>query len=44
MNKYKLHWLGGRVEIIKGHSIEEAFLKAGYSSKRVKALEYYSSV
>lgn len=41
MKKFILHWLDGKDEIIEGYSISDAFMKAGYGSGALRALDYY---
>jgi len=38
---FKLHWLGGRTETIKGKSIADAFMLAGYGGGASNALDWY---
>ena len=44
MKKFKLFWLGGRIEIIEGKTIAEAFTLAGYGAGAVRALDYYKEI
>ena len=38
---FKLHWLHGDTEIIKGNTIAEAFMLAGYGGGAIRALDWY---
>jgi len=40
MPKYKLHWDGGKTEIIEGATVEKAFMLAGYEGGSHKTLDY----
>lgn len=42
MKKYKLHWLGGKVEDVEGTDIADACNRAGYGGGAMRALDYYS--
>lgn len=42
--KFKLYWLGGKTEIIKGKNIADAFTHAGYSAGAIRALDYYEEI
>ena len=44
MKKYKLYWLTGETEIVKGTSISDAFSKAGYGAGALAALDYYKEL
>ena len=43
-NEYVLHWLDGRVEVITGNGIKDAFNRAGIGAGALKALDYHSMV
>lgn len=38
---FKLHWLHGDTEVIKGNTIAEAFMLAGYGGGAIRALDWY---
>ena len=42
--EFKLHWLDGKTEIIKGENIANAFMKAGLGEGSLSALDYYEQV
>jgi hypothetical protein len=44
MRKFKLFWLDGKEEIVKGNSIADAFSKAGYGNGAIRALDYYKEI
>jgi len=44
MRKFILHWLTGKIEIVEGKDIADAFTKAGYSSGALRALDWYEEV
>jgi len=44
MNQYVLHWLDGKVEVIEGNGIKDAFNRAGIGAGALKALDYHSMV
>lgn len=44
MKTYILHWVDGKEEIVRGHSISDAFMKAGYGGGAINALDYYEEV
>lgn len=44
MNEYKLHWLDGKVETVKGNSIADAFTRAGYGAGAMRALDWHEEV
>ena len=39
-----LHWLGGSNETVKGYTISDAFMKAGYGGGAIRALDWYEEV
>jgi hypothetical protein len=41
MLEFTLYWLNGKLEIIKGFSISDAFEKAGYDNDAIKGLYLY---
>jgi len=41
---FKLHWLFGKKEIVKGNSISDAFTHAGLGAGAAKALDYYEEI
>lgn len=41
MEVFRLHWLDGKVEIVRGEGIANAFNKAGYGGGAIRALDYY---
>ena len=44
MKSFKLHWLDGKIETIKGLNISDAMTKAGYGNGAIRALDYYEEV
>lgn len=44
MKKFKLFWLDGSTEIIRGTSISDAFTMAGYGAGALRALDYYKEL
>ena len=44
MKTFKLHWLSGEVEVVKGYSISDAFTKAGYGAGAIRALDWWEEV
>lgn len=44
MKKFKLHWLGGKTEIVEGLDIADAFRRAGYGAGAIGALDWYEEV
>ena len=41
---FKLTWLGGKIEIIRGQTIADAFSKAGYGGGAIRALDTWEEV
>ena len=44
MKKFKLYWLDGTTEIIKGRDAVDAFNSAGIGAGALRALDYYEEV
>lgn len=44
MKTFELHWLDGKVEIVKGFDIADAFSKAGLGRGALPALDFYKEV
>ena len=44
MRQFKLHWLGGKIELVKGTDIADACRKAGIGNGALSALDYYEEV
>ena len=44
MKTFRLFWIGGSVELIKGDDIADAFRKAGYGAGAVRSLDWYEEV
>jgi len=42
--KFKIYWLDGKTEIIKGCDIVDAFTRAGYGAGAINAVDYYDEV
>ncbi len=42
--KFRLHWLTGKKEIVRGPSIEEACMLAGYGGGAIRALDWYEEI
>ena len=41
---FRLHWIGGQTEEIKGPSLAEAMTQAGYGAGAVRALDYFEDI
>lgn len=41
---YKVHWLDGKIEIIKGTTFVNALIKAGYDKGAVNMIDYYRQI
>lgn len=41
---YKLHWLDGKIDTVKGTSIADAFTRAGYGAGAMSALDYHKEI
>lgn len=41
---FKLYWLDGSTEIVKGYDIADAFRKAGYGGGAIRALDYHKEI
>jgi hypothetical protein len=44
MKSYKLTWNDGHTEIIKGASIDDAFMRAGYGGGALRSLDHWEEV
>lgn len=44
MKKFRLYWLDGTTEIIKGRDAVDAFNSAGIGAGALRALDYYEEV
>lgn len=44
MKTFKLHWLDGKTELIKGNTIASAFTSAGYGAGALRALDWYEEI
>lgn len=44
LNAYKLYWLDGKTEIVRGLSASDAFNKAGIGRGALPALDYYETL
>ena len=44
MKTFKLHWLGGSTEIIRGRDITDAMSLAGYGGGSLRALDHYEEL
>ena len=44
LNAYKLHWLDGKTEVIRGLSASEAINMAGIGRGALHALDYYETL
>lgn len=40
---FRLYWLDGKTEVIKGPNIETAFTRRGYGAGAVKAIDFYDN-
>lgn len=43
METFTLFWLTGESEVVKGSSIANAFMMAGYSSGAMRALDFFGN-
>lgn len=41
MKRFRLHWLGGKTEIVTGRDIAEACNRAGIGNGALRALDWY---
>lgn len=41
---FRLHWLDGSIEEIRGPTISLAFVSSGYSAGALRALDYWEEV
>ena len=44
MKIFKLYWLDGEIEEVRGNTIADAFTRAGYGAGAIGALDYYEEV
>ena len=44
MTKYRIVWLGGKIEFIKGADLVDALTQSGYGAGAVQALDTYEEV
>ena len=44
MKKYRLHWLGGKKEVVQGIDIADACRRAGIGNGALRALDYYEEI
>ena len=44
MNKYNLHWLDGKQEVVEGNDIADAFSRAGYGLGALPALDWCDEI
>jgi hypothetical protein len=44
MTGFRVYWLTGATEVIYGYSITDAFMRAGYSSSAIHAVDWYEKV
>ncbi len=44
MKKFRLHWLGGKKEIIEGNDIADAFHRAGIGNGSLPAVDWYEEI
>lgn len=44
MQKFRLHWLDGKTEIVEGNYIADACRRAGIGNGALPALDYYEEV
>lgn len=44
MRRFKLYWLDGKVEIVEGNDIADAFTKTGYGAGAIRALDWYKEI
>jgi hypothetical protein len=44
MKTFRLHWLGGKIEIIYGDNIADAMNRAGIGNGALPALDYWEEV
>ncbi len=41
---FKLYWLDGKTEIVKGYNIKDAVSKAGLGAGSIPALDWYEEI
>ena len=41
-NSFRLYWLDGTTEVIKGESFDKAFTNRGYTRGAIRALDFFS--
>ena len=44
MQRYKIHWLGGKTEIVEGEDIADACKNAGIGGEAPLAMDYYEEI
>lgn len=44
MKKFKLHWIDGKVDVVEGTDIADAFSKAGFGAGALKALDWFEEI
>ena len=44
LKTFRLHWIGGKIEIVTGINIARAFSNAGYGRGALPALDYYETL
>ena len=44
MKTFELHWLTGKVDVVKGDTIQQAFTLAGYGGGALAALDYWKEI
>lgn len=44
MKKFKLHWLGGKTEIVEGHDIVDACRRSGIGAGALAAMDSYKEI
>jgi len=44
VKKFRFHWLDGKVEEGEGFSVSDAFMRLGYGSGAMRALDWWEEV
>jgi len=44
METFRVYWLSGGTELIKGNDITDAFRRAGYGTGAIHAVDWYEKV
>ncbi|MFC1598809.1 hypothetical protein ACFL2U_02265 [Patescibacteria group bacterium] len=44
MKVFRLHWDGGKTEVVEGHNIADAFRRAGYGGGAINVLDWHEPI